>query len=91
MFSWQAETLAWSRTCSVAVVPECGARRRHKGRVRTLESRDGEQRDQRDSGDEFLHDTSPSLLKLFCLLQQQQGEWPYALQSPRRWVFGTIR
>jgi len=25
-----------------------------------------------------------------CSLQQQHGEWPYALQSPRKWVFGLI-
>jgi hypothetical protein len=57
MLSLQAEMLL--ANLSVAVVSECGARRRHKGRVRTLDGRDGEQRDQRDRGNEFLHDTSP--------------------------------
>ena len=27
---------------------------------------------------------------MLCSLQQQHGEWPYALQSPRRWAFGMI-
>src|SRR5262249_48285086 len=49
----------WLASLSVAVVAECGARRRNQGRVGTLECRDGKQRDQRDRGEEFLHDTSP--------------------------------
>src|SRR5215475_5995318 len=44
---------------SVAVISECGAPRGHEGRIGALESRDGEQGDQRDHGEEFLHDTSP--------------------------------
>ena len=45
----------------VAVASECGARRRHRRCVCSLgERRDRNQRDQRESRDEFLHDTSPS-------------------------------
>jgi hypothetical protein len=29
-------------------------------------------------------------MRLLCSLQQQHGEWPYALQSPRNWVLGMI-
>src|SRR5262249_46406750 len=44
----------------VAVAPECRAGRGHVGCVCSLgERRDGDQRDQRESGDEFPHDTSP--------------------------------
>src|SRR5215471_7617901 len=44
----------------VAVAPECGAGRGHVGCVCSLgERRDGDQRDQRESSDEFPHDTSP--------------------------------
>ena len=44
----------------VAVASERGARWGYRGCIRTLgERRDRDQRDQRESSDEFLHDTSP--------------------------------
>jgi hypothetical protein len=66
MLSQQAEPLAQVAKLLVAVAPERRARRRHRGCACSLrERRDGDQRDQRDSGDEFFHDTSPcSLLQL---------------------------
>jgi hypothetical protein len=47
---------------SVAVVAEGGARRRHVGRIGGHRERgDSNHRDQSESSDEFLHDTSPSI------------------------------
>jgi hypothetical protein len=56
----QKRSLVTDRSLLVPVTPECGARWRHRGRVCGLsERRDGDQRDQRESSDEFSHDTSP--------------------------------
>ena len=63
----QSETFAAllieGRRQLVAVIPEIGARRGHVGGglpLRVLsERRDGKQRDQRESSDKRLHDTTP--------------------------------
>jgi hypothetical protein len=56
----QAENARLLAKSSVAVAPESGARRGHRGCVCSLgERRDRDQRDQRESSDEFPHDTSP--------------------------------
>jgi|SRR5215831_4231623 len=61
---------------SVAVASERRARRGHGGCVCSLrERRDRNQRDQRESGDEFPHDTSPRLT-LSCCLQRRHGGAP---------------
>src|SRR4029450_1877885 len=67
----QAENARLLAKSLVAVAPESGARRGHGGCVCSLgERRDRNQRDQRESGDEFLHDTSPWWKTLSCFLQQ---------------------
>ena len=63
-------------TSSVAVAPERRARRGHGGCVCSRgERRDRDQRDQREGGDEFPHDTSPCVT-LSCFLQQRHGGAP---------------
>src|ERR1700730_14589581 len=57
----QKRLLASDLSSLVAITPELGARRGHRGRVCGLSKRrDGDQRDQCESSDEFPHDTSPS-------------------------------
>jgi len=59
---------------SVAVRPERGARRGHRGRVRgPSERRDGNQRSQRECSDKRLHDTSPCLDHRRRLVQRRGG------------------
>src|SRR5262249_59416734 len=60
-------------TLSVAVAPERRARRGHGGCVCSRGERwDRDQRDQREGGDEFPHDTSPCLT-LSCFRQRRYG------------------
>src|SRR5215469_11632142 len=63
-------------TLSVAVAPERRARRGHGGCVCSRGERwDRDQRDQREGGDEFPHDTCPCLT-LSCFLQRRYGGAP---------------
>src|SRR6266550_2501578 len=62
---------------SVAVAAERGARRGHRGCACSPgERRDRDQRDQRERGDEFPHDTSPHYGTLSSVLQQRHGPLP---------------
>jgi hypothetical protein len=62
------------RTLLVPVTAECRARRGHRGRRCALgELRDGDQRDQRESGDKFPHDTSPRCGTLVRVLPKMRS------------------
>jgi hypothetical protein len=68
---------------SVALTPESGTRRGHRGRVHGMSERgDNNQRGQRESSDKCLHDASPCLDRRPRFVHQRRGRSAGACSRP---------